>query len=222
MSASIAWLCIAGSILLVLGYEALHAAIGYRHPDATAPTAHAVLRADWVEALSVHEGSEIVAIQTLRNSLMSATITASTAALALMGTLTLTVSANNGLSLFGTQQLTPPLLLVLLLLLALFASYICSAMAVRYFNHAGFVLSLPVGSEARRRHHAVGQLYIRRAGLLYGWGLRCFLFVAPIVAGLINIRAMPAAAVALLFVLHVFDLAPAGGPITRPGPAPRG
>ena len=40
-------------------------------------------------ALSRQPGSEILAIQTLRNSVMSATMTASTAVLGLMGTVSL-------------------------------------------------------------------------------------------------------------------------------------
>lgn len=57
-------------------------------------------------------------MQTLRNSLMSATISASTAALALMGTLTLSVSsASRGLGLFGITRLSPGLPLALVLML---------------------------------------------------------------------------------------------------------
>jgi O-acetylhomoserine/O-acetylserine sulfhydrylase-like pyridoxal-dependent enzyme len=44
--------------------------------------AHADLREEWLAALSEHPGSEVLAVQTLRNSLIAATMTA---ALRLMG-----------------------------------------------------------------------------------------------------------------------------------------
>ena len=53
--------------------------------------------------------------------------------------------------------------------------------------------------------------YVRRAGLLYSWGLRFFLFIAPVVAGLVNEVAMPFAAVGLVLVLRFFDRGPGFG-----------
>ena len=101
------------------------------------------------------------------------------------------------------------LVLELMLLATLFASYVCSAMAMRYFNHAGFAMSLPVGSARRKQREPMAADYVRRAGLLYSWGLRFFLFVSPLVAGMISPYAMPFAAAALVFVLRKFDRGPA-------------
>jgi hypothetical protein len=39
-------------------------------------------------------------------------------------------------------------------------------MAVRYFNHLGFIGGMPVESTGRKRWAATGQVYARRAGLL--------------------------------------------------------
>ena len=44
----------------------------------------------------------------------------------------------------------------LLLLTLLFASLVCSAMAVRYYNHAGFISGRPVDSKARQRWAPAG------------------------------------------------------------------
>ena len=89
---SLAWISVMASVLVIAGYELRMAAVGRKSPHATARSAHALFRSEWVEALSDQAGSEILAVQTLRNSLMSATIAASTAALALMGTLSLMAS----------------------------------------------------------------------------------------------------------------------------------
>ncbi|MDO9002475.1 MAG: DUF599 domain-containing protein [Aquabacterium sp.] len=213
MNSTIPWLSLFLSLAILGAYELNLSRLSRRQPLATARSAHALLRVEWVQALSRQAGSEIVAVQALRNSLMSATITASTAALALMGTLTVTsTTVAQDMALFGLQQLSTRLVLELLLLTTLFASYVCSATAMRYFSHGSFIMSLPVGSEERQRRTSMAIDYVRRAGILYSWGLRLFLFLAPIVAGLVNPLAMPFAAIALALVLRAFDRAPAGVP----------
>lgn len=211
MNSSWSWLALAGSVALIFGYELRTWVVERRHPQSTARAAHAALREEWVRALSSQRGSEIVAVQTLRNSLMSATISASTAALALMGTLSLSAgSAPMGLALFGSTQISHGLVLELLLLATLFASYVCSATAMRYFNHAGFVLSLPVASPERDARLGTAIDYVRRAGSLYGWGLRTFFLVAPIIAGLIHPLAMPVASLFLVLAVGALDRRPPG------------
>ena len=121
-----------------------------------------------------------------------------------MGTLSLSASsASRGL--FGITRLSPGLVLELMLLTTLFASYVCSATAMRYFSHAGFVMSLPVASSQRQARLPTAIDYVRRAGTLYGWGLRSFFLVAPIIAGLINPFAMPLASLGLVLVLRLLD-----------------
>lgn len=203
------WAALAISVLLIGGYELRLWATERSNPRSTARSAHAALREEWVRALSGQGGSEIVAVQTLRNSLMSATISASTAALALVGTLSLTVSsASQGLGLFGLTRLSPGLVIELMLLGTLFASYVCSATAMRYFSHAGFVMSLPVASPEREARLPTAIDYVRRAGSLYGWGLRAFFLVAPLIAGLIHALAIPLASLALVLVLRALDRRP--------------
>lgn len=203
---SVAWIAFAVSSLIFAVYEAWVWWTGHRRPERMARYAHARMRINWAEALSQQPGFEIVAVQTLRNSLMSATIGASTAALALMGTITLAggslVESMSELH-AGRMQLRP--VLEGLLMLALFASYVCSAMAMRYFNHAGFVMSMPVDSEQRKPLDPLAREYVERAGLLYSWGLRFFLMVAPLVAGIVNPLVMPAMTVVLVIVLRYFD-----------------
>lgn len=213
MNSTISWLSLFLSLAILGAYELNLSRLSRRQPLATARSAHALLRVEWVQALSRQAGSEIVAVQALRNSLMSATITASTAALALMGTLTVTsTTVAQDMALFGLQQLSTRLVLELLLLATLFASYVCSATAMRYFSHGSFIMSLPVGSDERLRRTPMAIDYVRHAGILYSWGLRLFLFLAPIVAGLVNPVAMPFAAIALTLVLRAFDRAPADLP----------
>lgn len=54
----------------------------------------------------------------------------------------------------------------------LFAALVCSAMAVRCYNPASFVAVMPIDFEVRLRWAPIAAAYLRRAGLLYSWGLR--------------------------------------------------
>ena len=207
MNGNLVWLATLATVVVLFGYEAVVAVAQHRRPDRMARSAHAALREDWFNAVSQHAGSQLLAVQTLRNSLMSATMTASTAVLGLMGTVTLAAPSLH-LS-FGEAaalpSVTPRLMLELLLLTLLFASLVSSAMAVRYYNHVGFISGMPVASEARQRWGPAGTAYVRRAGLLYSWGLRHLILVAPIVASLLHPFAGPVAAVIVVVVLSRFD-----------------
>ena len=212
MDSLLTWLFAAATVLVLLAYEVILAIAQRRRPGEVARSAHANLREDWFAAVSAHPGSEVLAVQTLRNSLMSATMTASTAVLALMGTVTLAAPSLHASFAAGGLGLrfTPRLAMELILLALLFASLVSSVMAVRYYNHAGFVGAMPVGSDARRRWFSAGSAYVRRAGLLYAWGLRQLILVVPIVAFILYPAAGPLAAVAVVWVMRHFDSLPQG------------
>ena len=207
MNEPLAWLSTLATVAVLVAYELVLTVAQRRRPERMARSAHAALREEWFTAVSQQKGSEILAVQTLRNSLMSATMTASTAMLGLIGTVTLAApSLHASLSEAAMlPNLTPQLVLELLLLALLFASLVCSAMAVRYYNHVGFISGMPVESEARTRWNQAGTAYVRRAGLLYSWGLRHLILVAPILACLLHPLAGPIAGVVVVIVLVGFD-----------------
>lgn len=208
MTSLTAWLVAVLTAAMLVAYELLLLWIQRHRPTTLARTAHANLREEWFASLSKQRGSEILAVQTLRNSLMSATMTASTAALGLIGTATLLAPSLN--SSFGTfdnmaRHFTARLVIELVLMSVLFASLVCSAMAVRYYNHAGFILSMPVESEERNRWGPTAVAYLRRAGLLYSWGLRHLLMVAPLLVFIVYPFAGPVAAALVVAALYAFD-----------------
>ena len=130
-------------------------------------------------------------------------IAASTAALALMGTVSLASGTLESATFVGT----PPLRIVLeiLLMATLFASYVCSAMSMRYFSHAGFVMSMPVAAAERPALNPMAKEYVKRAGLLYSWALRFFLIISPLVVGIVRPVGMPFMTIALVIALWIFD-----------------
>jgi uncharacterized membrane protein len=201
MSADWTWV---GLTLAVLGlYEALLVLLQQR----MAPARHAGLREEWFRVVSAQKGSEVLAVQTLRNSLMSATLLASTAALALMGTVTLAAPSLHAslAAAQGAAHLSPRLVLELVLLALLSASLVSTLMAVRFYNHAGFIGGMPVESQARVRWTAAGVRYVRRAGVLYGVGLRQLVLVVPVVSALLLPVSGPVAALLVAAVLYSLD-----------------
>jgi uncharacterized membrane protein len=200
-----AWAFFTLSLLLLVGYEWRIHLIGQKQPERLARYANAKLRMHWVGSMADKPGFEIVAVQALRNSLMAASISASTAALAVMGALSML-----GASLFsnltrwsGENALTTVLQAMLVGLL--FASYVCSAMSTRHYSHASFIMSMPVGQPEREALNPSAAQHVRRAGLMYSWGLRLFLMVLPVVAGIVHPLAMLPATALLLIGLIMFD-----------------
>jgi hypothetical protein len=203
----IAWLTVIATIAILAANEASVFFAERRNPAGLARTVHARLREEWFAAVSQQPGSEILAVQTIRNSLMSATMTASTAVLGLVGTITLaTPSLHATFNAPNAQfQFTPRLMLDLVLIALLFASLVCSAMSVRYYNHAGYICSMPIDSDTRLRWAETGAGYIRRAGMLYSWGLRHLVLVAPILAAILHPAAGPLVALLVVLILLGFD-----------------
>ena len=66
---------------------------------------------------------------------------------------------------------------------------------------------MPVESEARRRWTPAGTAYVRKAGVLYGWGLRQLVLLAPVVAFLLHPVAGPVAAMVVCGVMFSLDRA---------------
>lgn len=201
MSADGTWASVSATLAVLALYEAVLLLLRRWRPQRLASARHAGLREAWFVAVSSHKGSEVLAVQTLRNSLMSATMLASTAALALMGTVTLAAPSLHD----DLANLSPRLVLELALLALLFASLVSSVMAVRFYNHAGFIGGMPVESEARARWTPTGVRYVRRAGVLYGVGLRQLVLVVPVVAAMLLPTSGPVAALLVVAVLYALD-----------------
>ena len=207
MNPTTTWGSLALSLLLIVVYEMRSHRVSKRDPTHQARFINSHMRMAWAQAMSVQPGFEIVAVQALRNTLMSATVVASTAALTLMASLTL-----GGASLAaGLAQLPGEGIGLLHVLLGaaavglLFASFVCSAMSMRYFGNATLVVSMPVASPERKRLNPLAIHYVQRAGHLYSWSLRLFLMVVPAVAGIVHPLSLLPATAALLVALRFFD-----------------
>lgn len=160
---------------------------------------HDQMRRDWLLAITEQTGTEVLAVQTIRNSLMSCTMTATTATLAFMGCVTWLYSRWPQ-SLSEAQQATLEIhILAVMILLGL--SFITSMLAARQWHHAGFVAGMPTTSHSRQKWLPAGFRAISLAGHYYAVSFRLLIWSAPVV--MVGISALIGLAMTLL-VLAIF------------------
>lgn len=202
------WWPLLASVLVLAAYELLLWRRQRHDPLGVARTAHAAIRQQWARAVRGSPGHEVLAVQTLRNSVMAASISASTAVLAFVALASQFHSPAAGTSGIDMHTVTVALLLALL-----FCAFLLSATAVRFFNHAGYALATPasVGGEHLTE---VGARYVARAGHLYSLSLRAFMVAAPFGVGLLRPVLMPVAALLLVAVLRWLDRPPHHAQVT--------
>jgi uncharacterized membrane protein len=183
-----------------------------RNPRYTLQAANAIARQAWVETV-MHERRDILAVQTLRNSVMTATFLASTAALLIIGVLTLTGQggqtsstwhALNLLALAEPQVWAVKLILLVVVLLVAFVSF---TMAIRLYNHVGYLINVPTAHADALPPRSVAGL-LNDAGTYLTFGVRAFYFAIPVLFWLFGPLLLLGATAALLFVLYRIDRAP--------------
>jgi hypothetical protein len=168
---------------------------------AAATRQHDALRQDWLIAVSASKGTEVLAVQTIRNSLMSCTMTATTATLALMGGVTLLHSGWAQAEAAGRADALQWQVLAVLVVLGL--SFITSMLAARQWHHAGFVAGMPTESPQRQQWLVMGQNSIRRAGRYYAFSVRLLMWCVPLLLVGLQPWLGLAAALVLLWVLSM-------------------
>ena len=132
------------------------------------------LRRTWIKRVLAAPGAEILAIQTVRNSMMASSLMATTAVLALMGVIS--IGHGQMTALAPAQWMQGGTGVKLLLPLALLtASIILFSKAVRLYHRTGYSLGLPHGgSDAADTAEAAAINELTRAARLYRNGWRAF------------------------------------------------
>lgn len=207
------WANIVVCLIAFALYEGYIRWVTIRAPMKTARSAHAAIRSNWVKAVMSRSGTEILVVQTLRNSVMAASFMATTAVLALSGTLTLSGVGNPENELWqsaraGSNESIIFAAKLFLLAGSFFVSFLFLAMSVRFFNHVGYLITGAVGSVEPPRKQTLATAYLNRAGHLYSLGLRAFFSCIPFLAGLFSTFLMLPATLLLIFVLYWFDRIP--------------
>jgi uncharacterized membrane protein len=191
-----------------------------REPGFATHGFNALARARWVNWVMQEGNQGILAVQTLRNSVMAASIMASTAILLVIGTLNLGSSGAALERLLGAVATGPSgtegdhALLLLLLMADFFVAFFFFSMAIRFYNHVGYMISAG-GAESSFASQRVAA-FLNRAGRFYSLGTRAFYMCVPLVFGLFGPLYLVAAALGLVAALNRIDRLPAPQ-VTEPG-----
>lgn len=201
------------SLLVVLAYY-LHHAWRVRR-DATYSIHHvnALARQAWVAHVMGQPGKDIMAVQTLRNFIMNGVLMASTTALLLVGTLTLsgqteTIARNwHAINLGGSHAAQLWIVKVMCLLAVFLVAFFCYALSIRLANHVLFMVNLP--PEVQREHTSLQAeavaFRLNRAGQLVAIGMRCYFYAIPLVFWLFGPLYMLVATAGTVVILSRLD-----------------
>ena len=204
-------LAFAVSAALVLGYYAFLRYQVKRDPTYTIHGVNEIARTLWVANVVSNQSKDVMAVQTLRNFIMGASLMATTATFLLVGTLTLSGQADNishswhALNIVGAHSAELWIIKVMCLLLDFIVAFFAFAMCVRLINHVVFMLNIP----ERDRHSALTAAGVarrlNRAGNLFAVGMRAFFFAVPLVFWLFGPTFLVIATVGLIVALYHLD-----------------
>jgi len=197
------------AILLLLAYH-VYLFHKIRHkPMSTAQGLARRTRALWVESIMKHN-KDILAVQTLRNWTMASTFLASTAIIIGLGifNLALTADKQGELSLLiGPLSIDHPVLwtakLVLLGIdfLVVFFNF---TLAVRYYNHTGFMINLPTDEDGGASVENVIKI-LDRGGTHYTLGMRGYYLAIPLALWLFGPLWLLSGTLIMIAVLYRLD-----------------
>jgi uncharacterized membrane protein len=202
------------SLLLLAAYHVFLRLKLRSDPLYTIQAVNALARAAWVETVMTAGNKDVLAVQTLRNSIMGATFLSSTAVLLIIGVLTLSGQGEHlgttwqSLNLSGATHAGLWLAKLLALLLDMLIAFFSFAQAIRLFHHVGYMINVPITVKHRAftpRHVA---LHLNRAGAFYAVGMRAYYVAVPLVFWLFGPHFMLLSTVILIPILFYLDRAP--------------
>ena len=199
------------SALLVAAYYVALLARTRRDPTSSIHGVNEVARGQWVKHVMANPSKDVMAVQTLRNFIMGASLMATTAAFLILGTLSLTGQAESiGRSwhvsnLYGSSSPELWILKVLCLLAVFIVAFFAFAMAIRLANHVVFMVNVPGPSSHPALSPDGVADRLNSAGRNFATGMRAFFFAVPLVFWLFGPLFLVVATAGLVFALHRID-----------------
>jgi uncharacterized membrane protein len=203
-----------GSFALVGVYHLFLSRWLKRDPLYTVHALNKLAREAWVDAIMSNEKPDVLAVQTLRNSVMASSFMASTAILLMVGALSSVGfaehqgSALHALNISGDTAPQTLAWKLLCLLADFFVAFFCFSMAVRFYNHVGYLIGVPARLTQNTISPALVTAYLNRAGLFYLLGMRSFFYSVPLVFWMFGPVFMIVATIVLIAALFPLDRAP--------------
>jgi uncharacterized membrane protein len=201
------------SAAAVLAYQ-LYLRWRERHdPAASALYGMNAARMAWVEGV-MREGRDILAVQTLRNSMMASSFMASTAILLIIGVLTLSAQGDkmsgtwHALNLLGQEGADIWLFKLLLMLFTLLFAFFAFCLSIRLYHHIGYQINTApdLRREVTQPAHVGAEL--NRAAIFYRLGMRAYYYTVPLLLWLFGPVWLLGATTLLIFFLYHLDRAP--------------
>jgi uncharacterized membrane protein len=195
------------------GYQVRLARRSRRSPTRTVQGMNILARAAWVERV-MREDRDIMAVQTLRNATMAATLMASTAVILILAILNMLANAEkigpalHQLNTAGSLEPGMWLFKLMLILVDFFVAFFAFSLAVRGYNHTGFLINVAPDSGEHGVTPATVALHLNRAAAYYTIGMRTYYFSVPLVLWLFGPLWMALATIGLLAVLSHLDHLP--------------
>lgn len=178
------------SFAILLGYHAWHFAKLRRSPRATSIGLNAYARRLWVEHI-MRDKTDVLAVQTMRNWTMAATFLASTAIILGLGFLNfaLTSQGLNELATTFNRIGVPDHALAIVKALVVTSIFLFAfvqfMLAVRFYNHAAFLINVPQSPECEITPAVVSDT-INRGARHYSVGMRSYYVAIPTVLWLLG------------------------------------
>jgi len=202
-------LLVASAAIIIIAYHAHLYKKVQSDPLTTAIgiTNHA--RQMWVKGV-IRDKRDIMAVQTLRNQVMAATFLASTAILISLGAFSAAFrpgvfnDISHALNLLGTRTETLWMFKLMILGILFFVTFFNFTLAIRYYNHAGFMINTFEQNDAIVSGEAVTQV-LNHGALHYTIGMRGFYLSVPLALWLFGPVWMLVGSLILITVLYRLD-----------------
>ncbi|UCF72337.1 MAG: DUF599 domain-containing protein [Deltaproteobacteria bacterium] len=200
------------SILTLLAYHIYLVYMVRTRPLKTSIGLSNRLRRGWVETV-IEEKRDVLAVQTLRNWVMAASFLASTAILLAIGILNVAFRSEKlspiaqVVNLLGSQSETLWFVKLLLLTIDFFFAFFNFSLAIRYYNHAGFMINVPGDRDSLVSPEYIAKV-LHRGTLHYTIGMRGYYLAIPFALWLFGPTWLLIGTIILVAVLRKLDQAP--------------
>lgn len=167
------------------------------------------VRDKWVHSV-MDAKRDLLAVQTLRNGLMAANFLASTAILISLGLLSVAFKPglfqeiSQALDLAGVHSQTLWMFKLLLLVVLFFFAFLNFTLTIRYYNHAGFMISILEAHDPTVTPEVVAKV-LNQGALHYTLGMRGFYLAVPLGLWFFGPLWMLAGAIVMVWVLNKLD-----------------